>query len=140
MHFRRFCLRLTLDLEHILKTKLIKDFNLNDSCDGYQIVSDYLTTNEALRNELTSFKSFGYTAKDVILAKYSGNLAIWNFIEIIEFGKFINFCEYYYRIYPDNLFDENYAGSVIVNDGNGRFFEPADGVNWSAGFSISKAF
>ena len=106
MHFRRFCLRLTLDLEHILKTKLIKDFNLNDSCDGYQIVSDYLTTNEALRNELTSFKSFGYTAKDVILAKYSGNLAIWNFIEIIEFGKFINFCEYYYRIYPDNLFDE----------------------------------
>ena len=40
----------------------------------------------------------------------------------------------------DNLFDENYAGSVIVNDGNGRFFEPADGVNWSAGFSISKAF
>ena len=40
----------------------------------------------------------------------------------------------------DNLFDENYAGSVIVNDGNGRFFESADGVNWSAGFSISKAF
>ena len=87
MHFRRFCLRLTLDLEHILKTKLIRDFNLNDSCDGYQIILDYLTTNESLSNELSSFKSFGYTAKDVILAKYSGNLAIWNFIEIIEFGK-----------------------------------------------------
>jgi iron complex outermembrane receptor protein len=27
----------------------------------------------------------------------------------------------------DNLFDRNYAGSVIVNDGNGRFFEPAAG-------------
>ncbi len=25
----------------------------------------------------------------------------------------------------DNLFDRNYAGSVIVNDGNQRFFEPA---------------
>lgn len=25
----------------------------------------------------------------------------------------------------DNLLDKNYAGSVIVNDGNGRFFEPA---------------
>jgi iron complex outermembrane receptor protein len=23
--------------------------------------------------------------------------------------------------------DKNYAGSVIVNDGNGRFFEPAPG-------------
>ncbi|MGE8561935.1 MAG: TonB-dependent receptor domain-containing protein [Acinetobacter sp.] len=40
----------------------------------------------------------------------------------------------------DNLFDEEYAGSVIVNDGNGRFFEPADGVNWSAGLSVTKAF
>ena len=27
----------------------------------------------------------------------------------------------------DNLLDKNYAGSVIVNDGNGRFFEPAAG-------------
>jgi iron complex outermembrane recepter protein len=25
----------------------------------------------------------------------------------------------------DNAFDRNYAGSVIVNDGNRRFFEPA---------------
>ena len=25
----------------------------------------------------------------------------------------------------DNLFDRSYAGSVIVNEGNGRFFEPA---------------
>ena len=40
----------------------------------------------------------------------------------------------------DNLFDEDYIGSVIVNDGNGRFFEPADGVNWSAGLSVTKAF
>ena len=43
----------------------------------------------------------------------------------------------------DNLFDENYVGSVIVNDATqpkGRFFEPADGVNWSAGLSITKAF
>ena len=40
----------------------------------------------------------------------------------------------------DNLFDENYVGSVIVNDGNGRFFEPADGLNWSAGLSVTKAF
>ena len=40
----------------------------------------------------------------------------------------------------DNVFDENYIGSVIVNDGNGRFFEPADGMNWSAGFSVTKVF
>lgn len=40
----------------------------------------------------------------------------------------------------DNLFDKNYVGSVIVNDANGRFFEPADGINWSAGLSVTKQF
>ncbi|WP_151715099.1 TonB-dependent receptor [Acinetobacter sp. TUM15071] len=40
----------------------------------------------------------------------------------------------------DNLFDKNYAGSVIVNDSNSRVFEPADGRNWSAGIKVSKQF
>ncbi|WP_224992774.1 TonB-dependent receptor family protein [Acinetobacter pittii] len=40
----------------------------------------------------------------------------------------------------DNLFDKNYAGSVIVNDGNGRYFEPANGRNWSAGLRVIKQF
>lgn len=40
----------------------------------------------------------------------------------------------------DNLFDKNYAGSVIVNEGSRRFFEPADGRNWSAGLKVSKQF
>jgi iron complex outermembrane recepter protein len=33
----------------------------------------------------------------------------------------------------DNLFDRRYAGSVIVNEGNGRFFEPAPGRTWLLG-------
>lgn len=43
----------------------------------------------------------------------------------------------------DNLFDRNYAGSVIVNDSTqpvGRYFEPADGRNWSAGLRVIKQF
>ncbi|ONN55699.1 TonB-dependent receptor [Acinetobacter genomosp. 33YU] len=40
----------------------------------------------------------------------------------------------------DNLFDKKYAGSVIVNDGNDRYFEPADGRNWSAGLRVIKQF
>jgi iron complex outermembrane receptor protein len=40
----------------------------------------------------------------------------------------------------DNLFDRNYVGSVIVNDSNGRYFEPADGRNFSVGISVNKTF
>ncbi|QII84394.1 TonB-dependent receptor [Bordetella hinzii] len=40
----------------------------------------------------------------------------------------------------DNLFDRRYAGSVIVNEGNGRYFEPAPGRNWSAGMTLAYRF
>jgi len=40
----------------------------------------------------------------------------------------------------DNLFDRRYAGSVIVNEGNGRYFEPAPGRIWLAGASASIKF
>ncbi len=40
----------------------------------------------------------------------------------------------------DNLFDRKYVGSVIVNEGNGRYFEPAAGRNWVAGLAASYTF
>lgn len=40
----------------------------------------------------------------------------------------------------DNLFNKDYSGSVIVNESNNRFFEPAEGRNWSAGLSVTKEF
>jgi iron complex outermembrane receptor protein len=40
----------------------------------------------------------------------------------------------------DNVTDRRYAGSVIVNEGNGRYFEPAPGRNWLAGVNVAYAF
>ncbi|WP_051937405.1 MULTISPECIES: TonB-dependent receptor PqqU [Erwinia] len=40
----------------------------------------------------------------------------------------------------DNLFDKTYAGSVIVNEGNGRYYEPAPGRNYGVGASLSYTF
>ena len=40
----------------------------------------------------------------------------------------------------DNFGDCKYAGSVIVNDGNGRFFEPASRRNWLLGLSSVYSF
>jgi len=39
----------------------------------------------------------------------------------------------------DNLFDRRYAGSVIVNEGNARYFEPAPGRAWTLGASANFA-
>ena len=40
----------------------------------------------------------------------------------------------------NNIFDRNYVGSVIVNDSNSRFFEPAPGRNWLLGINASYQF
>ncbi len=40
----------------------------------------------------------------------------------------------------DNLFDRRYAGSVIVNEGNGRFFEPAPGRTWLTSVAATMNF
>ncbi|HDU4712531.1 TPA: TonB-dependent receptor [Klebsiella aerogenes] len=40
----------------------------------------------------------------------------------------------------DNLFDRNYAGSVIVNESNGRYYEPAPGRNFGIGMNIAWRF
>jgi iron complex outermembrane recepter protein len=40
----------------------------------------------------------------------------------------------------DNLTNKKYAGSVIVNEGNGRFFEPAAGRTWLLSASGSYSF
>jgi len=37
----------------------------------------------------------------------------------------------------DNVLDKGYAGSVIVNEGNSRFFEPAPGVNALVGIDLT---
>lgn len=40
----------------------------------------------------------------------------------------------------ENVFDKKYVGSVIVGDGNGRFYEPAPGRAWYAGLSAQYTF
>ncbi|MEO7337204.1 MAG: TonB-dependent receptor [Caldimonas sp.] len=40
----------------------------------------------------------------------------------------------------DNIFGRRYAGSVIVNEGNSRFFEPAPGRTWTAGLTAAIGF
>lgn len=40
----------------------------------------------------------------------------------------------------DNLTDKTYVGSVVVNQGSGRAFEPAPGRQLSAGLRVTRAF
>ena len=57
-----------------------------------------------------------------------GYVAKWGALELTGFAR------------VDNLFGRAYIGSVIVNEGNSRFFEPAPGRTWLAGASAQYSF
>ncbi len=40
----------------------------------------------------------------------------------------------------DNLLDKSYVGSVIVNEANGRYYEPAPGRNYGVGINLAWRF
>jgi iron complex outermembrane receptor protein len=58
-------------------------------------------------------------------AGFTQNLAKWNFSEYIR---------------VENIFDKDYIGSVRINDGNQRFFEPAADRNYLLGLSAQYKF
>jgi iron complex outermembrane receptor protein len=60
-----------------------------------------------------------------VRAGFQQNVNNWRFSE-------------YLRV--ENMFDKDYIGSVRVNDGNARFFEPAAGRNYMVGVSASYRF
>jgi len=75
-------------------------------------------------NDANSDAAAGYAT----FATYLGYLARIGAFELSGFGR------------VDNVFDRRYAGSVIVGEGNGRFFEPAPGRTWSIGGNVAVRF
>ncbi|WP_414719009.1 TonB-dependent receptor domain-containing protein [Variovorax sp.] len=57
-------------------------------------------------------------------------------------GYLLNWDRWAFNVFArlDNLFDKQYVGSVIVNESNGRYIEPAPGRSWMAGVGATYQF
>src|SRR4051812_23233859 len=69
---------------------------------------------------------------------YAGSFTVWNAVAglVQERGR-MRFTEF---VRLDNLTDRNYVGSVIVNETNFRYFEPAPRRNMSVGLQAALTF
>ena len=92
--------------------------------EGYFSVVEARWLSQVYVNDLNSDAAAGYATASATLG-YVARLRGW------ELNGFVR---------GDNLFSRRYAGSVIVNEGNNRFFEPAPGRTWLAGVSGSFGF
>lgn len=105
MYIRKIILELSLDVEHYLKVRLINDLSNNPNEDGYNIVKlffqSYPNTAADIQNKADKY-SFCSNLAEKHLNEYKEpkELAVWNIVELLSFGNFMELYTLYYQKYP----------------------------------------
>lgn len=107
----------------VARTSLFAAFNWMPPT-GWRAGAELRQVGRVHVNDANSDAATSYTVVAANLG-YSLQAGRW------ELGSFIR---------VDNLFARRYAGSVIVNQVNGRYFEPAPARTWLAGANATLAF
>ncbi|WP_415833550.1 TonB-dependent receptor family protein [Kerstersia similis] len=91
---------------------------------GWQAGAEWRAMGNIQANTANSAQAPGY-AVTALYTGYRMNYAAWD-LDLLA------------RV--DNLFDKRYVGSVIVNESNSRYYEPAAGRNWTFMFNAGYRF
>ena len=112
MYLRYIVMDMCLDIEHVIKVRLIKNITNNPSEDGYDIVRKYIAQDDNLRilKNIRSHKSGEY-CKDLI-EKYYPYFPVWVFVELISFGDLLYFCSFYEKIYGVQIINNKLMNTV----------------------------
>ena len=114
MYLRKTIIAMALDIEHALKTQLLYDLSANDAEDGYSIVRKYLSA-DYMRVKSLHDKIGKSAATDLIQKRQNNDdcYALWEIVEVISFGEFIELYQLYYSLYPSKNNDfSSYLWSI----------------------------
>lgn len=105
MYIRKIILELSLDVEHYLKVRLMNDLSDNPKENGYNIVKVFLKYHPNAEADIKS-KADKYSFCSDLAEKHLNEdkepkkLAVWNIVELLSFGNFMELYELYYQTYP----------------------------------------
>ena len=109
MHLRNELLPMTLDIEHFSKVRLLDAMEAHNE-DGYQIVQDFMVREDyvdqsgnprnRIQDEIERGLSSPYT-RGLIQRHPTGDWPVWEFLEVIPFGRFIHFWGFCANRYGD---------------------------------------
>lgn len=105
MYLREHIISMCLDIEHCLKVQLLQDIENNSAEDGYDIVDDFLNQpNKAYVISDIQRKAHSAYCGGLIRHYFNSNATngtgsfdfpVWAFLEVVSFGTFIDFYEFY---------------------------------------------
>lgn len=114
-YLRKVILSMCLDIEHVLRVRLLYDISQNEEEDGFNIVRLYLKSHSEVRVDLSNGldKSATSDLAKAILEKDANDVPvpIWKLIETLSFGRFIELYSLYYQTYGGENYS-NYLGSL----------------------------
>lgn len=126
MQLRYLLLAATLDIEHALKTFLVTQITKNQDVDGYDIVKRFFhSTTESLKplSRDTILKSTQHNShyQNSLYHAHKNAISAWVLVEVVGFGDFLRFFEFYFKKYPctefkiDSLMGSLYGVKSIRN-------------------------
>jgi len=107
-YLRRNLFSMTLAIEHALKIELLNSIARDPLEDGYIIMKNFFNKYPNKKKSLKNIiKQDNYSSE--IIKRHYKNFAIWNYVEVIDFGTFELLYGYYYKNKPI------YNKSEIIN-------------------------
>lgn len=112
MYLREHIISMCLDIEHCLKVQLLQDIEKNAAEDGYDIVDEFLNQPDKayvisdIQRKAHSAYCGGliqhYFKPSSVNGKINCDFPVWAFLEVISFGTFIDFYDFYLNKYTQN--------------------------------------
>lgn len=110
MHLRYRIVHMALDIEHHTKLQLLQKLDLYGD-DGYECVADYQDSlsdrqKDILDSEISRNRNNIYSGD--VIAKYYCDFPVWAFIEVIPFGRLVDFYKFVGTKYSDKKMTDNF--------------------------------
>lgn len=99
MHLRYLLMKMSLDLEHRIKTVILAEITNNSLEDGYSIIDTFIATSKdptKIKKQILGYAKYS-KYNSALFDKYEAHTPVWVAFETMPFGTLVDFVEFYLK-------------------------------------------